>query len=157
MTNKNRIRCLRKLYRLSQEEFAKRYNVAQTAVSNWEVFRNNIDISIAAKIAKDYKVPVEFVYGFEITVTRPIEQWTPDEIEDMNRAGSECRDYFLLKYGKGFFADTYDANNEKEPSVDAGPENGLIICRNGVKENRPMTEEELAVFDAFYNTYMKKK
>lgn len=157
MADKNRIKCLRKLDRLSQEGFAKRYNVAQTAVSNWEVFRNSIDISIGAKIAKDHKVPVEFVYGFEMTVTRPIEQWYPDEIEDMNNADPECRDYFLLRYGKGFFADTYDAENIKRPANEGEPENGLIICRDGNKENRPMTKEELAVFDAFYNTYMKKK
>ena len=51
----------------------------------------------------------------------------------------------------------YLLGNEKGPGTDAEPENGLIICRNGVKENRPMTEEELAAFDAFYNTYIKKK
>lgn len=47
--------------------------------------------------------------------------------------------------------------NEKGPTNAGEPENGLIICRNGVKETRPMTEEELAAFDAFYNTYIKKK
>ena len=50
----------------------------------------------------------------------------------------------------------YLLGNEKGPDTDAEPENGLIICRNGTKEIRHMTEEELAVFDAFYNTYMKK-
>jgi repressor LexA len=47
-------------------------------------------------------------------------------------------------------------DGEDEPSVDAQPENGIIICRDGKKETRPMTKEELAAFDAFYNTYMKK-
>ena len=50
----------------------------------------------------------------------------------------------------------YLLGNEKGPTNEGEPENGLIICRNGVKETRPMTEEELAAFDAFYNTYMKK-
>lgn len=49
----------------------------------------------------------------------------------------------------------YLLGNENGPTNEGEPENGLIICRNGVKENRPMTEEELAAFDAFYNTYMK--
>ncbi len=51
----------------------------------------------------------------------------------------------------------YLLGNEKGPDTDAEPEKGIIICRNGTKEVCHMTDEELAVFDAFYNTYMKKK
>ena len=50
----------------------------------------------------------------------------------------------------------YLLGNEKGPANEGEPEKGIIICRDGTKEIRHMTEEELAVFDAFYNTYMKK-
>ena len=104
MNTINRIKCLRKLHGLSQTLFAEKYNVAQTAVSNWEQFRNSIDIGTASKIAADYKVPVEFVYGFEFEVTRPKSEWSHDQIEDMTNAHPCCKDFFLFRYGKGRFA-----------------------------------------------------
>ena len=110
-SNKNRIKCLRKLRNLSQTDFAKEFNVEQTAVSNWEQGRNNIDISIASKIAEEYKVPVEFVYGFEFEIRRPIQEWFEDELEDMNKEDPEARDFFLFRFGKGFFSQTHHPEN----------------------------------------------
>lgn len=106
-SNKNRIKCLRKLRNLSQTDFAKEFNVEQTAVSNWEQGRNNIDISIASKIAEEYKVPVEFVYGFKFEIRRPTQEWHEDELEDMNNEDAECRDFFLFRFGRGFFPQTH--------------------------------------------------
>lgn len=152
MENKNRIKCLRKLHRLSQEEFAKQYNVAQTAVSNWEVFRNNIDISIATRIAEDYKVPVEFIYGFEFTVTRPIEQWYPDQLEKMNNANKLCRDFFLFKYGKGFFANTYDSSSDE---ASPPPSNIFPITRKRFRMLGDIACGEPRYADEDHETYIE--
>ena len=34
--------------------------------------------------------------------------------------------------------------------------NGIVICRDGREETLSLTEEQLDVFDAFYEAYMKK-
>lgn len=118
MNYQNRIKCLRKLDHLSQEQFAKKYNVAQTAVSNWEKQRNNIDIGTASKIAEDYTVPVEFIYGFPFEVRRPMDQWFDDEREDMLNAPSECRDFFMFRFGNGIFPNTYhEPKSTKNPPI----------------------------------------
>ncbi len=155
--NKNRIKCLRKLHDLSQADFAKKYNVAQTAVSNWEQGRNSIDISTASQIAQDYKVPVEFVYGFDFEITIPVDKWHTSVRQDMEQAPPVCRDYFLYKFGKGVF--NTDADDKKEPSVtiDGEPEEDVIIFhRNGKTQRRKFTKDQMAMLmamiDAIPNT-----
>ena len=148
--NFNRIKCLRKLKGLSQANFAAKYNVAQTAVSNWEQFRNSIDISTASRIAEEYKVPVEFVYGFDFEITRPVKDWTHDQIEDMTNAHPSCKDFFLFRYGRGYFANTHQ-NNEKPTAInDDEPieENVIVFHRDGKNQRRKFSKDQMAMLMA---------
>ncbi len=100
----NRIKILRKAKRLSQKRFAEDFAVDQTAVSNWEQGKNNIDVTIADKIADSFGVPVEFVYGKPYRITRDRSLWKRDEIDDYENAVSEEERVFLeFKYGRGVF------------------------------------------------------
>ena len=55
------IKNLRKEAKLSQSEFAKMFNVHQTAVSQWEQGRTTPDIAIALDIAEKFGVSLEYV------------------------------------------------------------------------------------------------
>ena len=62
---KNNIKLLREAHFQSQAQFAKEFQIDQTAVSNWENGKNSISLDIAKTIAEKYVVPLEFVYGYE--------------------------------------------------------------------------------------------
>ncbi len=61
----NRIKELRKAYKLSQKEFASILKVHQTAVSQWEKERTAPDIEILKKMAHYFNVSVDFILGLE--------------------------------------------------------------------------------------------
>ena len=100
----NRIKILRKSKRLSQTDFAALFSVDQTAVSNWENGKNSIDMSICDKIADYFMVPIEFVYGKKYTLTRPISEWSDDELSKYKcTRSSEEREFCEFIFGRGVF------------------------------------------------------
>lgn len=104
MTLPNRIRILRKAQRLSQKAFADLFSVDQTAVSNWEKGKNNIDLTLADKIADRFRVPVEFVYGKPYTITRRQTDWSTEEQAVYARAANEEEKQVLeFRFGRGVF------------------------------------------------------
>ena len=144
----NRIKCLRKLYQNSQVEFARMFNVEQSAVSNWENDRNKFDLSIASMISKHYQVPMEFLYGEPFEITRPQDAWNDDEIEDMENSPKECRDYFLYKYGRGVFYEEGERSTEQkispeEPELNEGEKMLLELFRQIPDEAQKMYLEVL--------------
>ena len=100
----NRIRILRKSRKLSQKSFAELFLINQTAVSNWEKGKNNIDLSLADKIANHFTVPVEYVYGKPYTITHPRSQWTREEKEAYQSAkNAEEKELLEFRFGRGVF------------------------------------------------------
>ena len=101
----NRIKCLRKSRKMSQAEFAKTFHVDQTAVSNWENDKNNIDIKTLEQIAEYFSVPIEFVTGKPFSLRIPFNSWDSSEkaeYYDAEKKGFE--DIVLFKVGCGYFS-----------------------------------------------------
>ena len=145
----NRVKCLRSIRGISQAEFGRMFNVDQTAVSNWEKGKNSIDIKILERIAEEFSVPMEFVYGKDFSITRPMSEWHVSQIEDVENARPEIKDYLLFKYGKGVF--NINADNEKEPTVTEDgelEENIIIFHRDGKTQKKKFTAEQMAMFMA---------
>lgn len=105
----NRIKCLRLSRSLTQAQFAKLLHVDQTAVSNWENEKNNIDIKILETISEQFNVPIEFVIGKSFKVNIPVEKWYPDQVEDYRKAKG-FEDLLLFKFGRGTFAEYDDSD-----------------------------------------------
>ncbi len=120
MTFPNRIFILRKSQKLSQRAFAELFSVDQTAVSNWEKGKNNIDLTLADKIADHFRVPVEFVYGKPYTITREKKEWSAEESGAFEAASSEEERALLeFRYGRGVFEGS----------------NTTVTARSGISEN----------------------
>lgn len=114
----NRIKCLRKSLRLSQCDFAKIFNVDQTAVSNWENDKNNIDIKILESVAYYFNVPIEFVLGNQFSIRIPKSSWVEDELEEYEIAKKKgYGDLVLFKTGIGYFP---NSEPQKEKPADEG-------------------------------------
>ena len=104
MSLPNRIRILRKSQKLSQKSFAELFSINQTAVSNWEKGKNNIELSLADKIANHFTVPVEFVYGKPYTLMHPQSEWSKEEKEAYHAAKStEEKELLEFRFGRGVF------------------------------------------------------
>ena len=139
----NRIKNLRMYADLSQAAFARLFNVDQTAVSNWEKGKNNVDIRVAEKIAEHFKFPLEFIYGKEFEIANPIENWHPSEIEDYQREIPEIREILLFKKGRGYFS-TQTSESEKKPTPkDELLEDVIIYHRDGQTVKREFTKEQM--------------
>ena len=147
----NRIKCLRSVRGISQAEFGRLFNVDQTAVSNWEKEKNNIDIKISEKIAEEFGVPLEFVYGKDFSITRPMSEWHSSQKEDFENARAEIKDYLLFKYGRGIF--NTNAENEKEPTGAVSDEDLKIALFGGDTE----VSDEMWNEVMNYAEYIKQK
>lgn len=116
MTVPNRVKILRKSHKLSQKQFAELFSVDQTAVSNWEMGKNNIDLSLADQIADYFKVPVEYLYGKSYTVTRPINEWTREEANRYALANDAEKELLLFTLGRGVLENGTTVHNPTTPS-----------------------------------------
>ena len=116
MTTPNRIKILRKSQKLSQKQFAELFSVDQTAVSNWEMSKNNIDLTLADRIADYFKVPVEYLYGKPYTVTRPLQEWTPAEQERYRNATDAEKALLEFTLGRGVFESGTTVHSPTAPS-----------------------------------------
>lgn len=116
MTTPNRVRILRKSHKLSQKQFAELFSVDQTAVSNWEMGKNNIDLSLADRIAGYFKVPVEYVYGKPYTLTRPLAEWTREENAAYLSANDAEKKLLEFTLGRGVFENGTTVHAKTQPS-----------------------------------------
>ena len=57
------IKYIRNKNKLTQKQFADKYNVTYQAVSKWENGKNMPDISIIKQICKDYNISLEEMVG----------------------------------------------------------------------------------------------
>lgn len=112
---------------MSQTTFGKLFNVDQTAVSNWETGKNNIDIKIIDKIADEFSVPMDFVCGKNFMVTRPFDEWHRSEQEDYENAHPAIKDLLLFKFGRGYFEIHEESPNETEKPAENGAPKARIL------------------------------
>lgn len=116
MSNPNRVKILRKSQKLSQKQFAELFSVDQTAVSNWEMGKNNIDLTLADRIAGYFKVPVEYLCGKPYTLTRPMHEWTREESERFTAANEAEKSLLEFTLGKGVFESGTTLHTPTPPS-----------------------------------------
>lgn len=135
----NRIKCIRIYNGLSQIAFGKIFSVDQTAVSNWENGKNNIDVKTVEKISNHFSLPMDFIYGLPFKVSYPIEQWHTSLIEDYNNAPEVVKDLILFKHGKGYFHETYQETNEK------------TYQKEKPADETELTAHEISVLNAYRN------
>ena len=62
---KNRIRDLRKQYRLSQQALADQIGVFRNTISNWETGYSQISLENAKKVAEYSGVTIDYLLGSE--------------------------------------------------------------------------------------------
>ena len=116
MTFPNRIKILRKSQKLSQKQFAELFSVDQTAVSNWEMGKNNVDLSLADRIAGYFKLPVEYVYGKPFTPTRPSSDWTDEEKAQYVAANDAEKELLSFTLGRGVFENGTTVHADTAPT-----------------------------------------
>lgn len=61
----NRIRDLRKQYRLSQQALADQIGVFRNTISNWETGYSQISLENAKKVAEYFGVTIDYLLGSE--------------------------------------------------------------------------------------------
>ena len=61
----NRIRDLRKQYRLSQQALADQIGVFRNTISNWETGYSQISLENAKKVAEYFEVTIDYLLGSE--------------------------------------------------------------------------------------------
>ena len=103
----NRIKCIRVVKGYSQAKFGEIFNVDQTAVSNWENEKNNVDIKLLENMANYFDIPMDFICGREIIPLRPQTYWHESELQDYKNAPEVIKDYLLYKFGIGVFSTPY--------------------------------------------------
>ena len=148
----NRIKCIRTYFKMSQLEFAKKFHVDQTAVSNWEKEKNNIDIKIMQIISEHFNVPMEFILGKPFELQIPLSEWTEEEREEYEKSPDLAKDFVLYKYGKGIFP-TFNEKNDR--AYDLGlAENEIIYNRNGKNVIKSFSKEQINLVYAFIDNLL---
>lgn len=126
----NRIKSIRTFYRLSQAKFGELFHVDQTAVSNWERGKNDIDIKTLEQIADYFKLPIEYIIGKEFDLKYPQSQWREDNWEDFYSANEDSRELLKFKIGKGYFIVESNSPAPEEPQLSEREKLLLSIFRN---------------------------
>lgn len=140
----NRIKEIRSSMEITQEQFAGMFDVDQTTVSSWETQEIDPDESIAEKISKRTHLPLDFIYGKKFNMTKPVEKWEEDQLEDFASANPMAQEVLKFRFGHGVF------NNEKEKPADEGEleEDMFVWHRNGETGCEKLSNEE---FNAIVN------
>lgn len=103
----NRYRNLRKSIKLTQQEVAKILNIAQTAVSKWELGQTIPDQAILPKIAELYNTTVDYLLtGKEPSILAPQEQ--KSEIEEIYEMLTPGERQLLKSYALGLLSSRND-------------------------------------------------
>lgn len=134
----NRIKSIRIFFGLSQAKFGELFHVDQTAVSNWEKGKNNIDIKTLEQIADHFNVPIEFILGKEFELRIPMSQWEEDYLEDYYAAKEEAREYIRFKVGQGYFPTSNNSPTPEEPQLSDSEVALLELFRNVSPEEQEL-------------------
>ncbi len=59
----NRLKEIRKLKKLNQTEFAKKFNISQQTISNWENGITDIDLETLTAISKAFNLSIDYILG----------------------------------------------------------------------------------------------
>ena len=59
----NRLKEIRKANKLNQTEFAKKFNISQQTISNWENGVTDIDIESLTAISKTFNLTIDYILG----------------------------------------------------------------------------------------------
>lgn len=135
----NNIKLLRKAHFQSQAQFAKEFQIDQTAVSNWENGKNSISLDIAKTIAEKYVVPLEFVYGYEPDgYLLQMSDLRKSYLEDIQNAHSfEERKYLEVRYRVPIYnSKIEDSLKEKPPVQITDGEKALLELFNRVPADK---------------------
>lgn len=152
-----KIKAIRTFYSLSQTEFAKLFNVDQTAVSNWERGQNNIDITILQRIANHFNIPVEYILSKDYELRNPTSCWSEDNWEDYYNCSEAARDFAKFKIGKGYFPSIADHDSDDDAelfevleSVRSRPEMRMLFStlKDATKED---VERTVKIIEALKN------
>ena len=100
---KNRLKIMRKIKRLTQQEVANAFNVSQNTYSYWENGKVNLDNDMLSKLAEFYGVSIDFLLGRKYQVTIPVEKWHPSLQEEYKSGDLYLREYMEYKYGGSIF------------------------------------------------------
>ena len=116
------IRNLRKKSGLNQEEFARLFNVHQTAVSQWETGKTSPDTDTLVKIANYFDVSVDYILGktnIKKSSGEKPEDIAEDEDDDIVLFNREARKMTpeqrkkLLEMAKVMFGEAYNDESHK--------------------------------------------
>ena len=102
----NRIKELRKEINMTQSELAKKLNVAQNTISNWENESRDIDNESLVKLSEIFEVSTDYILCN--TDIRDIKKAPTDEsrdfdamIDDISASGEDNEGVVMAKGGKG--------------------------------------------------------
>ena len=93
----NRLKCIRKQFHLTQEEFADRIGIKRGAISNYEIGRNEPIDAVISLICREFNVNEEWLRTGEGDMFRKISE--ADELEQILAAISVSDDE-TIKIGR---------------------------------------------------------
>ena len=151
----NRLKTMRKVKDLTQKQVADFVGITQNAYCYWELGKVRVDGASYQKLASFYGVSTDFLMGIPYKLSHPVSAWSDDEKEDYKSANEYEKIYLEYRYGKPIFLTS--AGEKGAPAENSQPplQNGIVVCREGSEERLPMTQEQLALFDAFLAAYKK--
>lgn len=99
MAQMNRLKTMRKVKRLTQQEIASKFNVSQNTYSYWENGKVNLDNATIAKLAEFYGVSVDFLLGRKYELTIPTSKWHKSLQEEYENGDNFLKEYMEYKHG----------------------------------------------------------
>ena len=94
------IKFLRKVKRYTQLQLSEKVNKSESTIRAWENEGVEPDLQTITILADIFSVPVGLLLNEPYVLSKPIEQWSPDYIEDYHNASCNAeRRYLCYKYG----------------------------------------------------------
>ena len=113
----NRLKTMRKVKRLTQQQVADIVGVTQNAYCYWELEKVRVDVDAYKKLAQYYGVSTDFLMGMRFHLTIPVEKWPADVQADYKSATEDEKVYLEYKYGGPKFTDSL-STEEKAPRTE---------------------------------------
>ena len=107
----NRLKILRKIKRLTQQDIAKTFGVNQNTYSYWENGKVNLDNEVISKLAAFFNVSVDFLMGRNFQITIPVDKWHRSLQHDYANAKDFEKIYMEYKYGGAVFISNDEIKN----------------------------------------------
>ena len=141
---KNRLYLMRKIRRLTQQQVADPIKVTQSAYSCWEKNKFNVNASTMARLAKLFRISVDFLSGRSYTVTFPVELWDQNLKENYDNASPEEKEYLIYLHGKIVYDDSAETINQSSCRVlimDDG--SAMIYHRDGSNSKKHFSKDQI--------------